>query len=461
MTNPTQTNLNTCLAWVDSSASEAASHPTEEKVASASSGAIVQAPSRLQNLIQRSVSYIAYLRGGYPVCEDMPDDEPWEEVSSAAPNILSFSAEMLENMQSEIVEAARCAKLAYELPREVTSVKLDDKEFSVNFLRRRSGLTDVKGNPALCLTNENGKMMISVPGTVTVNDWASNLSADVISLDRRSIFTHNCDDHASIITGKIAVHSGFYFVALSIIDDLNKQINQAREQGAIQTITISGHSQGGAVAQILSLYIATHKRHLQLADDIPLLCITFASPRVFTKETYDFFIKHVPYTFNLSHPADIVPKFPLGASGFRHMGFKISMPTDVFRRTVVAGAEEDLAQSVQLDLDAVSRVSSFAFKIFQPTSWHSCITEAHSMENYLSMCSCIEGMDYIKQTLQGRQLAIDSAARIEEISSQQEDDTASKDAQNGPVMNITVRFTPGRNDSDEGELSFEGEHSPI
>jgi hypothetical protein len=70
-------------------------------------------------------------------------------------------------------------------------------------------------------------------------------------------------------------------------------------------------------------------------------------------------------------------------------------------------------------------------------------------------------MDYIKQTLQGRQLAIDGAARIEEISSQQEDDTASKDAQNGPVMNITVRFTPGRNDSDEGELSFEGEHSPI
>jgi hypothetical protein len=456
MTNPTQINHNNHAISFEA-ASESASHPTEERVELASARAIVPAQGMVQNLLQRYVSSIAHLFGSQPVCEDTSVEEPWEAVSSSTPPVLSFSSETLENMQMEIIEAAKCAKLAYELPKEVSSVKLNDKKFSVEFLKRASGLSDVAGTPALCLTNEDGKMMISIPGTVSVNDWASNLSADIISLVSRSTFTKNADDFADLITSKIAVHSGFFSVAISILDDLNRQIHHASENGGVNSITVSGHSQGGAVAQILSLYIATHKKHLRLADDIPIYCITFASPRVFTKETYDFFIKHVPYTFNLSHHADVVPKFPLGASGFKHMGFKIIIPNNVFRRTVVSGAAEDLTQSMQLDLDSVSRVSSFVFKIFQPSTWPSCIVEAHSMENYMSMCSCIEGMEYIRGTLQGRQLAIGGGARIEEIDPQQEYDATNQDAHPTHSNIGPVRFTPRPEDSDdEGQLTFEG-----
>jgi hypothetical protein len=69
----------------------------------------------------------------------------------------------------------------------------------------------------------------------------------------------------------------------------------------------------------------------------------------------------------------------------------------------------------------------------------------------------MEGIEYIKQPLLGRQLAIGGAARVEEIDPQLEYDATHQDAHPTHSNIGPVRFTPGPEDSDdEGQLTFEG-----
>ncbi len=149
-------------------------------------------------------------------------------------------------------------------------------------------------------------IVLSFRGTTSIANWGTNLNADL---------THpeGTDEH-------LRVHEGFYeaFVKLNEgelgiknkIDAVKKSTN-----GAIP-IYITGHSLGGALAQIAAAV---------LGSDQVAACYTFGSPRV-GNAYFDLWVK-VP-SYRVMNYADIVPEVPPPIF-YRHSGDPRYLPKTV------------------------------------------------------------------------------------------------------------------------------------
>jgi len=141
-------------------------------------------------------------------------------------------------------------------------------------------------------------IVLSFRGTQSSVNWRTNLNARLI--------------HPDATDRNLKVHEGFYsaFVMLNdgaqgILDKIQQL--KIRTNGLIP-IYITGHSLGGALAQIASAV---------LGDDQVAACYTFGSPRV-GNIYFDLWVK--PPSYRLINYADIVPQMPLSVMGYRHAG---------------------------------------------------------------------------------------------------------------------------------------------
>ena len=291
-----------------------------------------------------------------------------------------------EKAYQQIAIASHFASLAYKLCPEVTSLEYDDKSWSVYFLGRLTG-NSIPSQPAAFLqshSEERKTTYICIPGTISANDWISNMNAPFEDL-KNSDFRKDLDDHLEFFSQSYTVHSGFLSVALSIAKGM-QELAEGGYFAASKEIVFTGHSQGGAVTSLLAFYLATHKQHLRIPEDCSISCITFASPRVFSKETAPFYMSKVPNTFNIINQSDIVPRVPFGAWGYKHVGTKVVIPFSLFARGVYNDIQEDLSRSIQhLDVDAGVRLAQAASTTLSPASWSAGIATCHSMEYYESI----------------------------------------------------------------------------
>jgi hypothetical protein len=86
----------------------------------------------------------------------------------------------------------------------------------------------------------------------------------------------------------------------SVVDDLNSRVFSH----PVPSVTICGHSLGGAIATLLAFDIAVHTRLTNLA------VYTYASPRT-GDSTFAAMYNHlVPNTYRVANRMDIVPKLP-------------------------------------------------------------------------------------------------------------------------------------------------------
>ena len=352
---------------------------------------------------------IAYCRSLFARFWAAPEEEPWEVVEEST-QIYSIASEDARRLSSLVPLAAAAAECSYEMPSVVRAVEICDCPFEACFLSRKSGL-DVQGTPALFLKSEEGKVVIAIPGTVDANDWLSNLTSEIVPF-LHTLFIKDSDDVTLFFKNEIAVHRGFLPIALSIVDDLKKEFSDDSLQ-SLQEIIFTGHSQGAAVAQLLALYTSTHKKHLNIKQEISISCISFGSPRVFSKDSYKFICEQLPLLVNISHPADIVQRLPLGAQGFKHAGMKIKFSLSNIQDVFTQETSEDLTKSIHGDLKAASHLASRAYKTLNPLSWHESIICAHSMKSYSEMCSCVNSLEYIFKMLVGRQIELKE--EVEEV----------------------------------------------
>ncbi len=282
--------------------------------------------------------------------------------------------EKAAHLGSLIQPAAQAAMLAYELKSCVRSLELEGGEYDVTFFERRSGL-HIIGTPVLFLESET-KVVIAVPGTVDPNDWLSNLNPSMVALRDANIF--EADSIAELTDANIQLHEGFLNVALSVFKPIKEKISQI---DPTKEILFTGHSQGAAVAQVLSLLIA-----LTIKDRNPLT-ITFASPRVFSKSSYEFVSKKVPLALTISHPGDGVPRFPLGYQGYRHVGIKLILDITSLAKVIRTETEDDMASSRHGDLRAASKVASIAKGCLSPLSVLTLPIHLHGIDYYNKMCN--------------------------------------------------------------------------
>jgi triacylglycerol lipase len=198
------------------------------------------------------------------------------------------------------------AELAYDARIEAKGeLTLPDELAQLGFQKITSfhnGMTDgwayvVEGKELIAL---------SFRGTRSTTNWGTNFRVRLIHPD-------GTDAH-------LRVHEGFY-QAFAKLDEgtlgIKEKIDRIKQStsGRIP-IYITGHSLGGALAQIAAAV---------LGNDQLAACYTFGSPRV-GNIYFDLWVK-VP-SYRVMNYADIVPQVPLPIV-FRHSGDPRYMPSSV------------------------------------------------------------------------------------------------------------------------------------
>ncbi len=142
--------------------------------------------------------------------------------------------------------------------------------------------------------------------------WMENVHAAMlpargtILLDGRPFDYHFADDTAA------AVHAGYTLGVAFVVDEVLEQLLLLDRQG-VHDIVITGHSQGGALAQL----VRAHLEHLPV-DQVPVRArfrtYAFANPMVgnaaFARE-YDRAYCSSGTSFSIINPEDPVPGMPL------------------------------------------------------------------------------------------------------------------------------------------------------
>jgi triacylglycerol lipase len=163
-------------------------------------------------------------------------------------------------------------------------------------------------------------IVLSFRGTHSLKNWLTNLS---VALKRRAML-HDKLVQPENTDGALRVHQGFYQAFLGLSDGkkgIKEKIDElkTKTKGRVP-IYITGHSLGGALAQIATAV---------LGSDQIAACYTFGSPRV-GNYVFDAWVK--PPSYRLINYADIVPQIPFPVPplfAYRHSGDPRYMPDQI------------------------------------------------------------------------------------------------------------------------------------
>lgn len=187
-----------------------------------------------------------------------------------------------------------------------------DKEIIPN------GYKKVYTSPALGMDNRfqvfsNGKKaIISFRGTTEKQmSWMANLYASMIPVNDKIIIDENEFNYKLGEKKDSYVHAGYTLAIYYLKNDLLWQINKLNQQG-IYDFYITGHSQGGALAQLVMSYFE-YLPDQELSKKNTFKVYAFANPMVgnqsFVEEYNRKFVK-TGMSFIIHNPEDVVTKLP-------------------------------------------------------------------------------------------------------------------------------------------------------
>lgn len=137
-------------------------------------------------------------------------------------------------------------------------------------------------------------------GSDNIENWITNLKAKQIDYSRCT----NCK-----------VHDGFYLAWQALQNTVYLQVQELRNQYSTASLSVTGHSLGGAIATLAAVDLK------QAFGDIQHL-YTFGEPRV-GNDQFAAYFQTIATSIRVVHYADIVPHLPWASSGFYHQGTEI------------------------------------------------------------------------------------------------------------------------------------------
>lgn len=148
--------------------------------------------------------------------------------------------------------------------------------------------------------------------TANRNSWMENLYASMIPV-KDTIRVNKTDFPYQVGTDTLgAVHAGYMLALFYLKDDLLKQIQLLNSKG-IYSIIITGHSQGGALAQLTRAYLHYLPESV-LSRKNQFKVYAFANPMIgnpaFCNEYSRQFCKP-ELSFVIHNPDDLVPRMPI------------------------------------------------------------------------------------------------------------------------------------------------------
>ncbi len=109
------------------------------------------------------------------------------------------------------------------------------------------------------------------------------------------------------------IHEGFLREFLISESDMIVKLSNYENEN--RKIVFCGHSLGGATASIAALKLASKGKE-------NISCITFGTPKVFSKETAQEFDKYVP-CIRINDVKDPIPNYPIARLNYGHAGVEI------------------------------------------------------------------------------------------------------------------------------------------
>ena len=207
----------------------------------------------------------------------------------------------------------------------------DDNEKCLD-LDKCSVLIDCKNSPHLIksnkrsgedcqvyTTNYNNSLIFSFRGTESKQDILTDLNIKRIKLP---LYNFNVEDQP-------LVHDGFYDQFITVRDNIDNIIIEYinNDDNIEKNIVFSGHSLGGALATISSLYFGV------MYSGIPISCITFGSPRVGCELFANLFNKVVNKSLRFVNDNDPVPCLP-SSLRFKHVNECVWMNEDIIKKEI-------------------------------------------------------------------------------------------------------------------------------
>ncbi len=164
------------------------------------------------------------------------------------------------------------------------------------------------------LSNDKSVMAINLRGTTgDIDSWIENFYSAMIpatgTLKLSSKYTFN---YKFANDPKAMVHVGWAIGVASLLPDILDKIQLFYRQGTKQII-VEGHSQGGALAFLLSSYLHYQVADGKLPSDLVIKTYCSAAPKPGNLYyAYDFdFINKGGWAFTVVNAADWVPEMPV------------------------------------------------------------------------------------------------------------------------------------------------------
>jgi triacylglycerol lipase len=194
-------------------------------------------------------------------------------------------------------DLAAVSALAYKSAEEIQDAAYKAGATQFQFIESRA--TDTQCFVAAGYAGNVCRITVAFRGTEKIQDWITDARFHRVPMDGQS------------------VHAGFAAAINSVWAELIDVINRFRDGWLEPQIYITGHSLGGALAQLCAWQLINHSISITGV-------YVFGAPRVGDKAfaaNYDFFLRG--RTFRLVNRQDIVTRLPGVLAGFRHAGTEV------------------------------------------------------------------------------------------------------------------------------------------
>lgn len=199
---------------------------------------------------------------------------------------MTFKDSYDKHLFTKFFYLANMCKLSYSDDKDI-----DDNHDVLHELTKSRKFFENKDTCAQCyIFNSQKSIFICFRGTSSIRDAFTDLK----------LFQTN------FILPNIKVHRGFHKQFESLRDDINNHISDTiLKNKNINTLCFTGHSLGGGLATIASIWFKYFYKHLNVE------CVTFGSPRCGNKNFVDFFQKNIDISYRIVNKQDPIQYVPM------------------------------------------------------------------------------------------------------------------------------------------------------
>lgn len=224
-------------------------------------------------------------------------------VYSSAQHVAGFDAKEARDL------IQICNSFTY-LDLEGSDAAIVPKEYSCIYTSPAYGMDNMF---QIYVNHSKTKAVLNFRGsTDKKSSWLENMYSSLISakdtlFKGETPFMYTCAESPDA-----AIHAGYILALSYYMDDVLKQIQSLNKQG-IYTVYVTGHSQGGALAQMTRAYLHFLPKS-KLNSKNSFKVYAFANPMIGNKEfaqEYQRRFADPGFSFLIHNPEDIVPKMPV------------------------------------------------------------------------------------------------------------------------------------------------------